>query len=152
AERRDDIVPLARHFLAEAAGRRPVPELDPAVVEFLLGRDYPGNVRDLRRIVAGLHARWCGEGPITIGAVPLAERPASFVETDPLSDPGFLQAIGRAVSRGVGLKEISRVAAGVAIRLALDHEGNNLKRAAQKLGVTDRALQLRRAGANGRSL
>ncbi len=149
AERRVDIIPLANHFLACAASGRPTPELDETVREFLIARDYPGNVRDLRRIVLSLYARHAGPGPITIGAVPASERPSPSSDCDPWSEPGFLLAIQRAISRGVGLKEIGRAATGAAIRVVLDQEDHNIQRAARRLKVTDRALQLRRAGANG---
>jgi hypothetical protein len=43
------------------------------------------------------------------------------------------------------LKEIGRVAEETAVRIAVGDENGNLQRAASKLGVTDRALQLRRA-------
>lgn len=42
---------------------------------------------------------------------------------------------------GVGLKEISNAAAETAIDIAVDDTDGNLQRAAQQLGVTDRALQ-----------
>jgi len=46
------------------------------------------------------------------------------------------------------LREISAAAGDLAIRVALADEEGNLQRAARRLGVTPRALQLRRA--NGR--
>ena len=48
---------------------------------------------------------------------------------------------------GAALKEIGRAAEDVAVRYATDEEDGNLHRAASRLGVTDRALQLRRAKA-----
>jgi two-component system, NtrC family, response regulator AlgB len=49
-ERREDIVPLARHFVAFFArqARRPVPEVSPEAEAALLRYDWPGNVRELR--------------------------------------------------------------------------------------------------------
>ena len=55
---------------------------------------------------------------------------------------------------GVGLKEISQAAADTAMRIAVDSENGNLQLAARQLGVTDRALQMRRAARrkhNGRA-
>jgi hypothetical protein len=49
----------------------------------------------------------------------------------------------------VGLKDIGRIATDAAIRIAVVEEEGNLQRAARRLGVTDRALQLRKAA--GRS-
>jgi len=48
----------------------------------------------------------------------------------------------------VGLKEIGRLAASSAIRIAVGEANGNLQVAARRLGVTDRALQIRRAGAS----
>ena len=45
----------------------------------------------------------------------------------------------------MGLKEISTAAAETAVDLAIETEDGSLKRAASKLRVTERALQLRRA-------
>jgi DNA-binding NtrC family response regulator len=45
AERREDVLPLARHFL------EPGYELDPAAERALLRHDWPGNVRELRNSI-----------------------------------------------------------------------------------------------------
>ena len=49
-ERREDIVPLARHFVAFFArqAKRPAPELSAEAEAALLRYDWPGNVRELR--------------------------------------------------------------------------------------------------------
>ena len=49
-ERREDIVPLARHFVAFFArqARRAPPELSPEAQAALLRYEWPGNVRELR--------------------------------------------------------------------------------------------------------
>ena len=48
-ERREDIAPLAGHFLARYAARyrRPVEGLDPTALQALLKYSWPGNVREL---------------------------------------------------------------------------------------------------------
>jgi transcriptional regulator with GAF, ATPase, and Fis domain len=144
-ERKEDIIDLARHFLTKFdAGERPI-EIDETVREYLLLRDYPGNVRDLRRIVTSLHLRHAGSGPITIGDVPEEERPAADTPNADWRDGALEVAIGQAIERGANLKEISHAASEMAIKLALEREQGNLRRAASRLGVTDRALQLRRA-------
>ncbi len=52
-ERRQDIPPLARHFLSEVAGTsgRPLPEFSQDTIELLTSCDWPGNVRELRNAV-----------------------------------------------------------------------------------------------------
>jgi transcriptional regulator with GAF, ATPase, and Fis domain len=144
-ERREDILPLARHFLR--VFRPDIPDLDfePAVRSLLLARVYPGNVRDLRHLVARIASRHVGPGPITVGDVPVDEYPAVIAGDGQWLNADFEQAIRHAVDIGAGLKEISQAAAETAMRIAIDSEDGSLRLAAQRLGVTDRALQMRRA-------
>ena len=144
-ERRGDIPLLVRHFFDEATNGGPKVELDPCLADYLLCRDYPGNVRDLRRLVMRLRARHAGPGPITIGALLIDDRPGRTGMPEPWAEPGFLLALQRALDQGIALKEIGRAVTNVAIRMSLAQENGNLQRAARRLGVTDRALQMRRA-------
>jgi DNA-binding NtrC family response regulator len=51
-ERREDILPLAAHFLAKYAGDAArAPRLSAAAAEALLARDWPGNVRELESAI-----------------------------------------------------------------------------------------------------
>jgi transcriptional regulator with GAF, ATPase, and Fis domain len=143
-ERTEDIIPLAQTFLSQLHPERDAPELDEPVREHLLSREYPGNVRDLRQLMHRIAARHAGTGPITVGDVPPEERPLPDAEPIDWRDAAFENAIRRAVVRGVGLKDIGQAATDVAVEIAVHAEGS-LARAAQQLGVTDRALQLRRA-------
>ncbi len=140
-ERTGDILPLVRHFLTAMRPDAPPLDLDPAVRDFLLRREYPGNVRELRQMITRIAERHVGDGPITVGDIPVVDRPlpAQAGSSDELED-----AVRRALARGVGLKEIGRAATDAAIRVVVDEEDGNLQRAARRLGVTDRALQLRR--------
>ena len=144
-ERKEDILPLARFFLAHLDPCAGDLEMDEAVRDYLLTRDYPGNARDLRQVVTRVWQRHSGGGPITVGDVPEAERPSCLDQRRGWPDLGFESAIRGAVEMGIGLKEIGQSAADVATRVALEQEGGNLQRAAKRLGVTDRALQIRRA-------
>lgn len=143
-ERREDILPLVRHFIGKQRSDAP-PDLDDAVRDYLLAREYPGNVRDLKQLVTRLLLRHVGPGPITVGDIPEDERPTAGFEIQDWRGNGFDQAIQRALISGVGLKEIGRAAEDAAERIALDEAEGNLQRAAARLGVTDRALQMRRA-------
>jgi transcriptional regulator with PAS, ATPase and Fis domain len=150
-ERPEDVLPLFEHFFAELTGSDDVPALDDAVRANLLRREYPGNVRDLRQLVARIACRHVGPGPITAGDVPEDERPSVELEDAAWRDSAFENGIRNALARGVGLKEIGRATAGSAIRTALQVSDGNVQRAARLLGVTARALQLRRAGNRGAS-
>ncbi|MCE3604507.1 sigma 54-interacting transcriptional regulator [Massilia sp. P8910] len=143
-ERSDDVLPLARHFLALLAGPGVACEFDDAVREFLLLRQYPGNVRELRQTVARLWYRHSGPGPITIGDLAPDERPARGATQACWPDVRFESAIREAIDLRIGLARISQAAADIAIQLVLEQEGDNNQRAALRLGVTDRALQIRR--------
>jgi transcriptional regulator with GAF, ATPase, and Fis domain len=149
-ERHEDIIPLAEHFLRQARPNSAVLELDEAVRDYLLHREYPGNVRDLQQAVLRLTYRHAGQRSLSIGCIPPEERPVCDAGEDGWMDLHFEGPIKRAVRLGAGLKEIGRAAEDVAIRCVTDEEEGNLQRAARRLGVTDRALQLRRA--NGRPI
>ncbi|WP_338868804.1 sigma-54-dependent transcriptional regulator [Myxococcus stipitatus] len=142
-ERPEDILPLALHFLRTM---RPDVELalDPRVRDYLLQRNYPGNIRELRQLMGRICKRHVGSGPITVGDIPSDELP-SLHGLGEWRDKSFARAVQHALTMGMGLKEIGRSASEMAIRLVLEEEDGNLQRAARRLGVTDRALQLRRA-------
>ena len=147
-KRPDDIIPLARHFFAENAGPDGVPALEPPVQELLLARQYPGNVRELRQLMARVAARHVG-GSVTVGNIPESEWPDTLPEPGFWTDEAFETAIRRALCLGVNLKDIGQTATDTAIRIAVGDEEGNLQRAAKRLGVTDRALQMRRANRRG---
>jgi transcriptional regulator with GAF, ATPase, and Fis domain len=77
-ERRADILPLARHFMNEAMPEGETTGFDSAVEEFLITRDYPGNVRELRHLVFRIARRHAGGGPVTAGAIPEEDRSAAL--------------------------------------------------------------------------
>jgi DNA-binding NtrC family response regulator len=144
-ERRADILPLAQHFLRMFRPDLPDLNFEPAVRDYLLGRRYPGNVRDLRHLIARIAGRHVGPGPITAGDIPVDEYPALGAEPDSWCNADFEEAIRHALAIGAGMKEISQAAAETAMRIAVDSENGSLQLAARRLGVTDRALQMRRA-------
>lgn len=148
SERQPDILPLARHFLKEVYPEEPRPDFDPLVQEFLLTREYAGNVRELRQLAHRIAKRHVGNGPITIGDIPENERQsAAESERRAWHDGEFERPIRRALAAGAGLKEITQRAAETVIQIALAETEGNLQRAAARLKVTDRALQMRRAAA-----
>jgi DNA-binding NtrC family response regulator len=122
-ERREDILPLAEHFLKEQGlhGKR----FSPAAQRILIEAAWPGNVRQLRNatVRAGLLSR----GSLILpDELPETLRPAASDESggaSPEVPPG-------------GMDEIQRQA----ILKALEQTGGNKTRAAQILGISRRNL------------
>ena len=109
---RSDIRPLAAHLLEQVA---PGTRLEPAAASRLALHDFPGNVRELRNLLA--RAALIGEkviGEETIAALLPAETAATA-------------ASGQSVLRDVQAKRIE-----AALRAA----GGNISRAARALGVS----------------
>jgi len=52
-DRREDVAPIARHFLAGmgSSTSAPLPALSPAALDALISHDWPGNVRELRNAI-----------------------------------------------------------------------------------------------------
>jgi len=101
-------------------------------------------VRELRQLVQRIAHRHVGSGPITAGDIPEDDRPFDGEPLRTWPNERLEQAIADAITMGVGLKEISQATTETAIRIAVQSENGNLQRAAKRLGVTDRALQMRR--------
>lgn len=104
-ERREDVVPLFAHFVAEAAQRieGPVPAMTAAAQHHLATHDWPGNVRELahfaERFVLGLDAT------------------ADTTEAPPASLPERLDAFERAAIIA------AMSAAGGEVGVAIEHLG-----------------------------
>ncbi|HQU28773.1 MAG TPA: sigma 54-interacting transcriptional regulator, partial [Nitrospirales bacterium] len=144
-ERSEDILPLVYHFIAKATPGGKKPELTHPVEAFFLRRAYPGNVRELKQVVARILHRYPGQGPFTVGMIPEGERLERPDMAQEWCDKELEHSVRRALSSGVGLKAIGRKVESLAVQLAVEQEEGNLQKAARRLGVTDRALQLRRA-------
>jgi transcriptional regulator with GAF, ATPase, and Fis domain len=150
-ERPEDIMPLALHFLRRPHAEGDQVAFDPEVCEYLRGRSYPGNIRDLKHVVLRMKSRHVGPGPITAGDIPEQERPEPERGSGDWRDSSFYDSIRRAVALRVPLKAINQAVADAAVQLVIADENGNLQRAARRLGVTDRALQMRRAAERGRA-
>ena len=131
AERREDIVPLARHFAARLAGRlgrRVV--LSEAALEWLGAQPWPGNVRSLEHAIER--------------AAVLSDRevlePADFRPTPGLRPGSALTPDASPGLDGGTLREAVDAAERQAIRAALEVCGGNRREAAQRLGVSLRTL------------
>ena len=140
-DRPGDVLVLAQHFAQQNLGAAPAAALDGGLQQLLLRRAFPGNVRELKQLMARICGRHVGPGPLTLGDVPLADLGAA----DGGCDRALEEAAARAALAGAGLKEIGRIARQAAIQSALDASDQNVQVASRLLRVTDRALQMDRA-------
>jgi DNA-binding NtrC family response regulator len=95
--RRDDIVPLARHFLARFAAEYGVPQpvLTKAAERSLASRDWAGNVRELRNLIE--RAVLLGGGA-TLDVSDFESAPELVVERGTIPFPASLDTVVRATA------------------------------------------------------
>lgn len=118
-ERRDDIIPLARHMLRRICEDSSLPDIKMHYLaeEALVNYDWPGNARELYNVLG---------------------RVLSFIEGDTihLSDLFYLQNKRKtAAAPGGTLRDLTSSAERDAILRALSAAGNNRARAADRLGI-----------------
>lgn len=132
--RGDDIVDLARHFLAQVRDRYGLGdvELSPAAVQVLRVYPWPGNVRELAHVIERAALLHPGRtlGPEQLGLTEAA-RPTVSVGED-----GVRVDFGRG---SINLEAVEREL----IEQALVHAGWNRTRAAELLGLTKETLRYR---------
>jgi len=147
-ERRGDIPLLLDKFATDAVGDRV--SMTPSLLAHLNRRDYPGNVRELQQLVAAMARRYLGNGRFTIGMLPDSER-ATLLSPATAADAAkqgwrlmLNDVVSGALGDGLGLHELTERIEDALIDHATDKTGS-LRRASMVLGVTERALQMRRA-------
>jgi len=127
-ERKEDIPPLAEHFLEKYAEKnhRLLRGFAPAALDLLMRYDWPGNVRELENVIerAVIMSR---EKMITPEALPASLQNLAENRSDSLGDA----MVGRSI------KEVEKEL----IIKTLEQTGHNITRAAELLGITRRGLQ-----------
>lgn len=123
-ERLADILPLAEHFLALAAGKKPPKRLSVEAARRLLAHDWPGNVRELRDAV-GRASSLVRHPVLNASAFDFLTGRQPDCELEPLTGD-----LPRAVAR----LETAM------IRRALVESGGNRSEAAHRLGITRQLL------------
>jgi len=133
-ERPEDIPTLARLFLARFAAklRRPVTSIDPLAMDMLRAHPWPGNIRELENAIERATLLCDGTTLSTRDLPPEVQPPA--LRSGPITEPTPLRERIRAATQ-----RIERDAILEALRMT---EGN-VTRAARKLGLSRRGLQLK---------
>jgi DNA-binding NtrC family response regulator len=124
-ERKEDILPLARHFLAEAnAGfHKTIKGFSPAAERLLVAHDWPGNVRELKNLV---------------------ERLAILATSDQVEAADLPPPFGSSGDRAVGLPDAVEPLEAMEkryIQQVIDRLDGNKSRAAKMLGISRQTLR-----------
>jgi DNA-binding NtrC family response regulator len=143
-QRRDDIVPIARHFLLELGRRhgRTFTGIAPKAERFLEGYNYRGNVRELRNII---------ERGVLIGSGPVLEledldlpRRAAATAQEPQSGTPAPGAFPELPDAGIDFDALEKHY----VRQAYEKAGGNEIKAAQLLGMTYYSYRYKRKKLN----
>jgi nitrogen regulation protein NR(I) len=145
-DRREDIPLLVAHFITKynrRLGKR-VERIDEDAMRALLHYGWPGNIRELENLME--RSVLFAEGPVIQGAsLPDALRERSVTPAAPIAAVGPLGAI--AAPSGASMKEIVRQAQAELekelISRALDETGGNVTRAAKRLQISRKSLQVK---------
>jgi DNA-binding NtrC family response regulator len=133
-ERREDIRPLIKTFLADLARENAVPrkEITPEAMTALEGHAWPGNVRELKNLLESVLVSVPGD------SIGIDDLPLPFRDTPAASLPR------PELKPGMTLAEAERAL----IYATLEHTGGNRTHSAALLGIGVRTLQ-RKIGAYG---
>jgi DNA-binding NtrC family response regulator len=126
-DRREDVDPLAAHFLARYAARygKPLEGFEPEAHKALRAYAWPGNVRELAHAIER--------------AVLMSDPESRRIKAADLALKGQLQAPTAAALDDLPLEEIERLF----IRKAIARHGGDIMRAAAQLGLSRSALYRR---------
>lgn len=124
-DKREDIVPLARHFLKKLSAGGPGKSLSPAVLSLLERYRWPGNVRELQNVLE--HACVLAEGGI--------------IEVDDLPEKLKAGAPTLVPEGSIGFSEAGTLFERNFFRDALDRNRWDLKETARHCKVSVRTLQ-----------
>ncbi len=123
--RKDDILPLAAHFITKIARREGMGEkfLTPQAKDALLGYSWPGNVRELENVIER--------------SMILTDGPEMSPETITLGMEGSEEAPGQAVGVGTTIHDMEKNL----IMSTLQSMDGNRTKAATLLGISIRTLR-----------
>jgi nitrogen regulation protein NR(I) len=145
-ERREDVPLLVRHFIQkydERLGKR-VEGIEDEALQLLLGYSWPGNIRELENLME--RSVLFADGPLILAsALPDSLREKGTQSPIPIAAVGPLGAI--AAPSGASMKEIVRHAQAELekelIGRALEETGGNVTRAAKRLQISRKSLQVK---------
>jgi nitrogen regulation protein NR(I) len=145
-DRREDIPLLVQHFIEKYDRRlgKKVEGIEEDALQILMGYAWPGNIRELENLME--RSVLFADGPrIEATALPDALRERGAAPASPIAAVGPLGAI--AAPSGASMKEIVRQAQAELerelITRALDETNGNVTRAAKRLQISRKSLQVK---------
>ncbi len=136
-EKKEDILPLAEYFIEKFNKKldREIKHIDPKVQEIFVRYDWPGNIRELENLIERL-VLMAGEDTIVLEDIPaelkLAASAPQVSGTDGLEKP--FKDVMKSHMEDVEKQAIIR---------CLEECGGNVTKAAQRLGLSRKGLQLK---------
>lgn len=134
-ERPEDIILIARRLLerfSQDTGKE-IRDLDPTVIDVLVGYDFPGNVRELENVLERAVAFE------TTSRVTLPSLPREILDRSRRGDP--LGAVARLPPDGLDLEALLAKIERRLLRQALERSGGNRTEAARLLRISFRAIR-----------
>jgi len=147
-ERREDIAPLARHFLTEFCTRNSMPmrHLSDTAIEILERWSWPGNARELRRAVEGAAVVSQGDRIEHTEIARILDRSTSTgpsPQTSPVHDYNDVQALARQTKKEELMKILDRNEWNITRAAAeLDIDRSTLSKQMKSLGISKPRLRL----------
>jgi transcriptional regulator with PAS, ATPase and Fis domain len=145
-DRKEDIPLLVQHFIGKYNHRlgKHAERVDDEAMQMLLAYSWPGNIRELENLME--RSVLFADGPIILGSsLPDALRERTAGAGVPIAAVGPLGAI--AAPSGASMKEIVRHAQAELekelISRALEETGGNVTRAAKRLQISRKSLQVK---------
>lgn len=151
SERREDVEPLARHFIGRLCSMlgRAVPEIEPRVFERLAGHAWPGNARELREALLRVlaltpRARLLERDFAWLESRPEPDTPAAALSPEDLSE--WLRTDAPLTARTY--QQILNGCDRTLLERALRETDGRIRRAAKALGMARNTLKakLKRLG------
>ena len=136
-ERREDILPLTDYFIEKFNGKldREVKHIDSRVQDVLVSYDWPGNIRELENFIERI-VLMAGGDTITFEDIPPEWKSAA--EAISVSQRGGQKKPFKDFVKG-HMEEVEKQS----IIQCLEEVGGNVTKAAQRLGLSRKGLQLK---------
>jgi two-component system response regulator HydG len=146
-ERREDILPLAAHFIRKICARegKAITGITDLAKEMLLAYSWPGNIRELENVIersvilaesgSEIDLPFMKDGPFLAPASPASATP----ETKQISETDIAHKV---ITGAIAIRDIEAKV----IEIAVERSNGNLSEAARMIGISRRQLAYRRTG------